>query len=103
MLKTVARRRIVDGPAARARHANLPPLTTKTTQEAILFRVTRVEEGEVIGAPTGVFIVLRLALRDAGPAGCPLRDAGIVTHLASPLQASAFVRVVFRALSFTLG
>jgi hypothetical protein len=58
MLKTVARRRIVDGLAARARHANLTPLTTKTTQEAILFRVTRVEEGEVIGVHTGFVLSL---------------------------------------------
>jgi hypothetical protein len=77
MLKTVAQRRIVDGIAARALRANLPLLTNSTsTQVTILFRVTKVEEGEVIGVHTG-FVLSLLA-----GAGSLLRDAGITTQLA---------------------
>jgi hypothetical protein len=119
ILKLVAQRRILDGLAARPLlalshrcepahlrvHRRVHRRVTSIAPEAILVRVAEVEEGGVIGALTGVFILLRLALRDAGPTVCLLRDAGIGTHLASLLQASFFVGVVFRALSspFTLG
>jgi hypothetical protein len=76
MLKTVAERRIVDGLAARALRANLPLLTKSTsTRVTILFQVTKVEEGEVIGVHTG-FVLSLLA------AGSLLMDAGITTQLA---------------------